>query len=129
MTPDRRYALGVLLIAVLAGLATAAVAAPDRATVGLMALLGLLIQGPLGWVTVRAVGSPSFLGLWGAGLVARFGLVAVAALVLVPLFGLPATPALLSLVGVLVGLLAAEAVGAAGAANAPTRTSSSQGTV
>lgn len=73
-------------------------------------VLALAVQAPLGWWVIRSLGGPSFLVAWGAGLLARFGLVGLVAFVLVPQLGWPAAATLLSLVGLLVALLAVESV-------------------
>jgi hypothetical protein len=73
-------------------------------------VLGLVVQAPLGWWVIRSLGRPSFLAAWGAGLLARFGLVGLAAFLLVPQLGWPPSATLLSLVGVLVALMLVEMV-------------------
>jgi hypothetical protein len=69
--------------------------------------VGLLLQAPLGWWTLRTVGTERFLTVWGLGMLVRFGVVAVAAFALMPLPDL-ATPMLTTMVGTLVALLLVE---------------------
>jgi hypothetical protein len=70
--------------------------------------VGLLLQAPLGWWTLRALGTERFLTVWGLGMLVRFGVVAVAAFALMPGPERLAEPMLLTMVGTLVALLLAE---------------------
>ncbi len=71
---------------------------------------GLLLQAPLGWWTLRAIGTERFLTVWGLGMLMRFGVVAVAAGLLMPAPPGVAAPMLATMVGVLVALLLVEGV-------------------
>lgn len=86
--------------------------ADDRVPLALGAGLALALQAPLGLAVLRSLGSERFLTVWGLGLLARVGLVAAAAFVIVPVLGLPAAPVLLAMVISLIALLGVEAVAA-----------------
>ncbi len=107
MTVRGRYLAGVAAVGA-GGLAALALA-PAGARVGIAWGLaaGLLLQAPLGWWTLRAVGTERFLTVWGLGMLVRLGAVAVAAFALMPLPHL-ATPMLTTIVGTLVALLLVE---------------------
>ena len=106
----RRYVAGLAFVAA-AGAALGLVL-PPRVQAGWWPalVLALVVQAPLGWWVIRSLGRPSFLAAWGAGLVARLGIVALAAFLLVPQLGWPAGPTLVSLAGLLLALLAVEVV-------------------
>jgi heme A synthase len=70
--------------------------------------VGLLLQAPIGWWTLRAVGTERFLMVWGLGMLVRFAVVAVAAFVLMPAPEPLAAPMLATMVGALVALLLVE---------------------
>lgn len=77
-------------------------------------LIGLLIQAPLGWWTIRSIGSPRFQLAWVSGMLIRLIVLATAALVLAPEYGWNTAATLVSLVGTLLLLLLIEAWTAAG---------------
>ncbi|MDQ2669803.1 MAG: hypothetical protein M3Y31_04155 [Gemmatimonadota bacterium] len=110
LAPGTRYGFGLLCVAVAAVLV--GVILPESAQDGWWPALviALVVQAPLGWWVVRSVGKPSFLWAWGAGLLARFGLVGLAAFLLVPRLGWPPAATLLSLVTLLLAMLALETV-------------------
>lgn len=110
MTPAFRYLAGVALVVVAAALALLAVPEGDRAPVGWGVLIGLVLQAPLGWWTLRSLGAERFTYVWGLGMLVRFAAVGVAAVVALPLLGGRAAPMLLAMVGVLVALLLVEGV-------------------
>ena len=84
MTPGRRYVSGLLVVTAI-GLVAVLTVSPDiRSEVAWGIGLGLLVQAPLGWWTVRSVGTERFQLVWVLGMVARVVLVAIAGLVLVP---------------------------------------------
>ena len=84
MTPGRRYVSGLLVVTAI-GLVAVLTVSPDiRSEVAWGLGLGLLVQAPLGWWTVRSVGTERFQLVWVLGMVARVVLVAIAGLVLVP---------------------------------------------
>ena len=79
----------------------------EEIAVGL--LIGLLIQAPLGWWTLRSIGTEKFQLVWAGGMLIRLLAVAVAALVLVPMFHWDLSVFLLALVVTLLALLLVEA--------------------
>lgn len=110
MSPARWYVAGVALVAV-AGVGLVLLV-PEwvQVEVALGAGIGLVLQAPLGWWTLRSVGTPRFLLVWGFGMLARLALVALAGLVALPAFGRSTAPTLGAMVGVLVALLLVEGV-------------------
>jgi hypothetical protein len=107
----------------LAGRYVAGVAGVGAAALGLMAvfpaespgmawglIVGLLLQAPLGWWTLRAIGTDRFLTVWMLGILVRLAVVAVAALTVIPALGDAAAPMLVTMVGILVALLLVEGV-------------------
>ena len=77
MTPGRRYLIGVSVVAA-AALLLSFVLPPDARTgVWLATALALLVQGPLGWWLVRAIGTERLPLVWAIGIAARFALVGV----------------------------------------------------
>ena len=115
MSPTRRYAVGLACVAALA-LAAGLLAEPAlRPVIWGVAAAGIALQAPLGWWVVRSIGRPGFVTAWGAGLLARFAALAVAAVAVLPALGVPAAPGLLTLCAVLVALLAVEVVTLLGA--------------
>lgn len=105
----RSVARGIAMFATLSGLVigiTALViavmvhgAASQRAVAASAAFaLGVqVVAFALAYEAVRRPGRPIFVG-WGLGMLLRFGMLAVYALVIVPALQLPAVPALLSFV-------------------------------
>ena len=69
---------------------------------------GLLLQAPLGWWTLRSIGTDSFLMVWVLGILVRLAVVAIAAFALIPALGDEAAPMLVTMVGILVALLLVE---------------------
>lgn len=110
MKAGAKYLAGVLIVGVGAAVASAAFPRPARPAVWLATVLALVVQGPLGWWVVRSLGEARLLRAWGAGMLARFGLVAAAAWVVGPLAGVPASPMLLALAALLLALLFVEVV-------------------
>jgi hypothetical protein len=108
VTRAGRYVAGVAAVGG-AGL-VAATAAPAGATPGILwgLFAGLLLQAPLGWWTLRAIGTERFLPVWGLGVLVRLAVVAVAAFVLMPAPAALAVPMLATMVAVLVALLLVE---------------------
>jgi heme A synthase len=112
-----RYGAGLAVIGLAVMLAGARSGPDGRQGMALGAVVGLAIQGPLGWWVVRSVGTDRFLGAWAAGFLARILLLAVMGLVVVPALGWDPAPVLVTLAGVLGGLLLLE--GAAAMAGTP----------
>jgi hypothetical protein len=110
VTLGGRYVAGVVAVGV-AGLVSAALLeAPTRAGVLWGLAVGLLLQAPLGWWTLRMVGTERFLTVWGLGMLVRFAVVAVAAFALTAAPDRLAAPMLTTMVGTLVALLVVEGV-------------------
>lgn len=110
MTLPGRYAAGVTVVAVLGLVALALAPDTARAGIGWGLVVGLLLQAPLGWWTLRALGTERFLTVWGLGMLVRFGVVAVAAFALMPGPAWLAEPMLVTMVGTLIALLMVEGV-------------------
>jgi hypothetical protein len=104
------YLAGVALVAAAAAGATVGIPGDIRDEVGWGAAVGLLLQAPLGWWALRAIGTERFLAVWGLGMLIRFTVVAIAGFVVIPALGRRAGPMLVSMVGVLVALLLVEGV-------------------
>lgn len=110
MTLAFRYLLGVLA-ALGGGAVLAWTLAPAHRTGALWGVFaGVVLQAPLGWITLRAIGTDRFVMVWGVGMLVRLGAVGIAALILVPALGKEAAPMLVSMVGVLAALLVLEGV-------------------
>src|SRR6266496_957760 len=111
MTAGRRYLVGVTTVAVAALLLSLVVPPPDARTgLWLATALALIVQGPLGWWVVRAIGTERLQLIWAIGIAARFVLVAGCGLLVAPRLGLALAPLLFPLVGVLMCFLVVEAV-------------------
>ncbi len=87
----------ILLVVVGFGLARLFRAPGDLSAVTTAGWVALAVQ-LLTFAIVRLAGREQVIAAWGLGVLVRFGVVAVWALLLVPALGLPATPALISLV-------------------------------
>ncbi len=103
-----RYLAGVAVVAAAALGATATVPAEIRTEVGWGSAVGLVLQAPLGWWALRAIGTEQFLPVWGLGMLVRLTVVGIAGLVVIPALRARAGPMLGSMVGVLVALLLIE---------------------
>lgn len=110
MTQAGRYLTGVAAVAVAAGGATVSVPPDIRAEVGWGSLVGLVLQAPLGWWALRAIGTERFLPVWGLGMMVRLTVLAVSGLIVIPVLGVRAGPMLGSMVAVLVALLFVEGI-------------------
>jgi hypothetical protein len=106
----RHYLLGLLAAAVVCFSLTLILPSSDRTGPWLALVVGLAVQGPIGWWLVRAVGSPRFLLVWAIGIGTRLALVALFAFGLIPAGGWPLGPTLFTLVGILLSLLLVEVV-------------------
>jgi hypothetical protein len=73
-------------------------------------LLGLAVQAPLGWWTIRSIGTERFQLVWAAGMLIRLLVVCVVALVVIPALGWHMGPTLGALAGALAALLLVESV-------------------
>src|SRR5207245_6882982 len=101
MTLGRRYLVGVIAVAAAALFLSFVLPRDARTGVWLATVLALLVQGPLGWWVVRAIGTERLQLIWAIGIAARFALVAAAGVVVAPRLGLPLAPLRVALVGVL----------------------------
>lgn len=109
MSGAARLYLGVLLlIGVAAALAGLRLSSPAREAVWLATAVALPIQGLLGWMVVRALGTPSLIGVWVGGMLARVALLAFLAWLVLPLARLPVDAGLLTAASVLFAMLLLE---------------------
>jgi heme A synthase len=110
VTPAGRYLSGFLVVAAI-GLVAVFTVSPDiRREVAWGIGLGLLVQAPLGWWTVRSVGTERFHLVWVLGMVIRVAMVALAGLILVPELRWEMVATLAALVGTILLLLVVEVV-------------------
>jgi hypothetical protein len=110
VTPAGRYVAGVAAVGV-AGLGSMAVfSAESRPGMAWGLIVGLLLQAPLGWWTLRAIGTENFLTVWVLGILFRLAVVGIAAFAVIPAMGDAAAPMLVTMVGVLMALLLVEGV-------------------
>ena len=79
MTPGRRYLVGVSAVAAAALLLSFVLPPEARTGVWLATALALLVQGPLGWWLVRAIGTERLQLVWAVGIAARFSQIGAAA--------------------------------------------------
>jgi hypothetical protein len=114
VTRAGRYVAGVAAVG--AGGLLAVAVSPSEWRGGIVWGLGsgLLLQAPLGWWTLRAIGTERFFTVWGLGMLVRLGVVAVAAFATMAAPEGVAAPMLVTMVSVLVGLLLVEGVVAIG---------------
>lgn len=112
MTLRGRYGAGVAAVGLAGLVVTALVPAAWRAGVLWGLAVGLLLQAPLGWWTLRAVGTERFFKVWGLGMLMRFGVLVVAAVALTAVPGPLAAPMLTTMVATLVALLLVEGAAA-----------------
>ena len=108
MTAGGRYLAGLVAVAALGALTVGLMPPAVRQEVAWGIGLALLVQAPLGWLTVRSVGTERFQAVWLAGMLVRLGLVVVAGLVLVPALRWQMVPAMAGLVGTILVLLVVE---------------------
>jgi hypothetical protein len=106
--PARTYLIGLAFVAVIMTGVVLRFSETSRPSGFAMIALGVLVQGPLGWWMVKAVGSPRFIGVWVMGMLARFGLLAVAAFLIFPLMHWSLSPGLIVLAVVLFAMLLLE---------------------
>jgi hypothetical protein len=108
VTAGQRYLLGLAAVGVV-GLGLTRIFGPDqRDAVGYGILIGLVVQAPLGWWTIRSIGTERFQLVWVAGMVIRLIVVGAAALVLAPEYGWDTAATLAGLVATLLVLLLVE---------------------
>jgi|SRR2546422_888511 len=109
MTAGLRYLVGVTAVAAAALVLSFVLPHDARTGVWLATALALVVQGPLGWWVVRAIGTERLQLVWAVGIAARFALVAACGLLVAPRLGLPLAPLLFALVGVLMCCVVVEA--------------------
>jgi heme A synthase len=110
VTAGRRYLLGLALVGSIGAMVALLVGPGLRREVAFGVLLGLLVQAPLGWWTVRSLGTERFQLVWVVGMMIRLAMVAIVGVVLAPEFAWRAVPTLAALVATLLVLLLVEAV-------------------
>jgi hypothetical protein len=113
MSAPRRYLMGLAAVGILGILATRLARPALREEIAAGVVIGLLVQAPLGWWTLRSIGTRKFPLVWVGGMVLRLGLIGVAAVVLSGQYRWEAGALLMALVATLVILLLVEAVTAA----------------
>ncbi|MEP7226615.1 MAG: hypothetical protein ABI785_04585 [Gemmatimonadales bacterium] len=110
MSARSRYLIGLLVVAA-GGLVAVSLVSPNiRREVALGIGLGLLAQAPLGWWTVRSLGTERFQLAWALGMVIRLAVVAIAGLILVPTLRWEMLATLAALVATMLVLLVVEVV-------------------
>jgi hypothetical protein len=113
VTAGQSYLLGfACAVALGAGLAVAAGPVLRREVLSGI-ILGLVVQAPLGWWTVRSIGTERFQLVWVLGMLVRLAVLAVTGLVLIPAFGWQMVPVLGALVVTMLVLLLVEVMTAA----------------
>ena len=110
MTAPRQYVMGLVAVALLGIVVVALSPEKSREEIAVGLGTGLLIQAPLGWWTLRSIGTGNFQAVWVGGMLIRLLLVAIAALVLAPIYHWDAAALLLALVATLLVLLLIEAM-------------------
>jgi hypothetical protein len=113
MSALRRYLFGLAAAGALGILATRLAPAALRDEIAAGIVIGLLVQAPLGWWTLRSIGTEKFQLVWVGGMVLRLALVGVAAMVLSGQYRWDAGALLMALVATLLVVLLIEAVTAA----------------
>jgi len=105
-----RYLLGVAACLGAGAVVAWTVAPLHRAGALWGVFAGVVLQAPLGWITLRAIGTDRFIMVWGIGMLVRLAAVGIAALILIPALGPEAQPMLVAMVGVLGALLLIEGI-------------------
>jgi apolipoprotein N-acyltransferase len=110
VTTFRQYLAGSIGAGLLGLLAVMLARPLLRAEIGAGVLAGFLVQAPLGWWTLRSIGTERFQLVWVGGMIIRLAVVGLAALVLAPIYRWDTGAMLLALVATLLVLLMVEAV-------------------
>jgi hypothetical protein len=113
MTAFRRYLTGLAATGVLGILITRLARPSLREEIAAGVVIGLLVQAPMGWWTLRSIGTEKFQLVWVGGMLLRLALVGLAAVVLSRQYQWEAGAFLMALVVTLLILLLVEAVTAA----------------
>jgi apolipoprotein N-acyltransferase len=113
MTALRRYLTGLTATGALGILVTRLARPSLREEIAAGVVIGLLVQAPLGWWTLRSIGTEKFQLVWIGGMLLRLVLVGLAAVLLARQYYWQADAFLMALVVTLLILLLVEAVTAA----------------
>ena len=113
MTALRRYLVGLAATGVLGIVATRLARPSLRDEIAAGVVIGLLVQAPLGWWTLRSIGTEKFQVVWVGGMLLRLALVGLAAVALSRQYRWEAGAFLMAMVTTLLILLLVEAVTAA----------------
>lgn len=108
MTAGQSYLLGFACAGLVGAALTWAIGPALRKEVAAGLILGLAVQAPLGWWTLRSIGTGRFQLVWVLGMLVRLALLGVAALVLVPAMGWRMTPVLGALLATILAMLLVE---------------------
>ncbi|HEX7338101.1 MAG TPA: hypothetical protein VF252_12920 [Gemmatimonadales bacterium] len=108
MTAGRWYLAGLAAVGLVALILTRLLGPEHRDAAGYGILIGLVVQAPLGWWTIRSIGTERFQLAWVAGMVIRLMVVVLAAVVLAPEYGWNTGATLAGLVSTLLVLLLVE---------------------
>ena len=114
MTAGGRYASGLLVVAAIGVGVVLSVLPHVRREVAWGVGVALLVQAPLGWWTVKSIGTDRFQLVWVLGMVIRLALVAVAGLILVPELRWELVATLGALVATMLVLLVVEVLAVLG---------------
>ncbi len=110
MRARTRYLSGLVTVGVFGAVGVALASPAGRTELAGGIALGFLVQAPLGWLTVRSLGTEKFQVVWALGMVIRLAMVALTGLVLVPALGWRMAPTLAGLVTTILVLLVVEVV-------------------
>jgi len=110
VTAPRLYWIGLAAVALLGIMVVALSPEKSREEIAVGLGAGLLIQAPLGWWTLRSIGTGKFQAVWVGGMLIRLLIVAIAAVVLAPAYRWDAGALLRALVATLLVLLLIEAM-------------------
>jgi hypothetical protein len=113
MTALRRYLTGLAATGALGILVTRLGRPSLREEIAAGVVIALLVQAPLGWWTLRSIGTEKFQLVWIGGMLLRLVLVGLAAVLLSRQYYWQADAFLMALVVTLLILLLVEAVTAA----------------
>jgi hypothetical protein len=102
--------MGLTLLGLVGAAAVVLVLPSTRNEIVWGVALGSLVQAPLGWITVRSVGTDRLQVIWALGILIRLLTVAVTGLILVPALHWDIVPLLGSLLLTILLLLALEVV-------------------
>ncbi len=108
MTAGERYLSGLAIVTTVGAAVVGLSSSASRVELAWGMGLGLLVQAPLGWYTIRSVGTERFQLVWVLGMMIRLAIVALAGLVLVPALHWQLVPALAGLVVAILVLLVVE---------------------